>query len=89
MAPIPSLGDGATSQRIGPGIVLTVLYLDSDPGTVAPEVAAQMSMVPTELEGVEVDLYCGPVRTITPWQWDWFDATAPSRASFPKKGSKS
>jgi hypothetical protein len=46
-------------------------------------------MVPTELEGVAVDLYCGPVRTITPWQWDWFDATAPSRASFPKKGSKS
>jgi hypothetical protein len=53
-----------------PSVRVVLTYLDDDPLAVAPRIAA--------LDGppdasVERTLFAGPLRAITPWQWDWFD----------------
>jgi hypothetical protein len=50
---------------------ITVCYLDAEPLESAPELG--------ELAGATVDddlrpvVFAGPLETITPWHWDWFD----------------
>lgn len=47
---------------------ITVCWLDEDPLAVAP------SLAPLVSPGAR---FAGPLRSIVPWQWDWFDAPAP------------
>jgi hypothetical protein len=43
---------------------ITLCYLDGDPLAVS-------AVMPTDLTAVAA--YAGPLETIVPWQWDWFD----------------
>jgi hypothetical protein len=54
-----------------------VCYLDSPPLEVAPAIAAILR--PAEDAGA-APLLMGPLETITPWQWNWFDADGPAVA---------
>jgi hypothetical protein len=47
-----------------------VYFLDGDPLAVARAIAALDA--PSDAAG-ETVLFAGPLRTIVPWQWDWFD----------------
>jgi hypothetical protein len=50
---------------------ITVCYLDGEPLTLAPALGG---VVRAEVEEGHRDvLWAGPVATITPWCWDWFD----------------
>jgi len=53
---------------------ITVCYLDEDPLTVAP----QLDRLVQGPDGTQwgVPLLAGPLETITPWCWDWFDEGA-------------
>jgi|SRR5579863_3647101 len=53
---------------------VTVSYLDAEPLAVAPELGALVRAQP-DLERRPV-LFAGPLETITPWRWDWFDEPA-------------
>jgi hypothetical protein len=53
-------------------ILLT--YVDGDPLAVD----AAIDALPQPDPAVARTVFCGPLRAITPWEWDWFDA--PSRA---------
>ncbi len=50
---------------------IAVVYLEDDPmsvtGALAPLVEARWR------DGTVQPQYAGPLETITPWQWDWFD----------------
>jgi hypothetical protein len=46
---------------------ITVCWLDDDALSVAPRLAPQ----PESAKNV---IFAGPFETITPWEWDWFDA---------------
>src|SRR2546423_10582541 len=50
---------------------VVLLYLDDDPVAVTPALA--MVGAQAEPAGVEAILFAGPLRTIIPWEWDWFD----------------
>jgi hypothetical protein len=50
---------------------ITLLYLDEDPVEMAP--ALDRIAGGAETAGVEDVLFQGPLRTIIPWEWDWFD----------------
>jgi hypothetical protein len=54
---------------------LTVVYLERDPLAFADGVAA-CSKNMRDTSHVETILFAGPLRTIVPWQWDWFDGRA-------------
>ena len=67
----------ATSPRLrGPGWTdgqrrITVCYLDDDPLTVADALAP---LVRERWDaGVVRPRYAGPLETVVPYQWDWFD----------------
>ena len=50
---------------------ITVVFLDGDPLEVAAEVGP---LVRDHWAGAPVrPRFAGPLQTITPWQWDWFD----------------
>jgi hypothetical protein len=51
--------------------MITVCYLDADPVSVASGLGDQVRAV-AEGEGLSI-LFAGPLETITPWCWDWFD----------------
>ena len=46
-----------------------VYFLDGDPVEVGASISA-LGLLDGSLEKV---LFAGPLRTIVPWQWDWFD----------------
>ena len=55
---------------------IALYYLDSDPVEVAVEVAGRAtrwSATAPALAVAERTLLSGPLRTIQPWRWDWFD----------------
>lgn len=59
-----------TGAAAPPSVRIVLTYLDGDPVGVSRSLAA--------LDGppdpsVETLLFRGPLRAITPWQWDWFD----------------
>jgi hypothetical protein len=57
--------------------MVIVLFLDGDPLTVAAAVGERHesgALGPAwDDDGVARLLFAGPLETITPWQWDWFD----------------
>ncbi|HLN42868.1 MAG TPA: hypothetical protein VK215_10465 [Acidimicrobiales bacterium] len=53
---------------------VTVSYLDAEPVAVAPALGALVRAQPDQ-EHRPV-LFAGPLETITPWRWDWFDDRA-------------
>lgn len=57
---------GTTSLRV------TVAFLDDDPLDVAAGLAEDNPLVPAP-DGPETLLFAGPLQTIEPWAWDWFD----------------
>lgn len=77
---VPGVGGAwsfATSPRLNrltwdPGNRrITMLYLDEEPIAVA---AALATVVEQRWQsGAVRPEYAGPLETITPWQWDWFD----------------
>ena len=48
---------------------VTVIWLDDEPLEVAPAIAAVESR-----SRCAATIFSGPFETITPWQWNWFDA---------------
>jgi len=55
-----------------PALRLVLVWLDGDPLEFAADV--RQRTLPGN-SAVEKILFAGPLRTIVPWQWDWFDAT--------------
>jgi hypothetical protein len=53
---------------------VTVCYLDEEPLRVAPGLDQVVGRWPP---GAGVVVHAGPVETVVPWQWDWFDETGP------------
>ena len=53
---------------------VTVSYLDAEPLAAAPGIGSLVRAQP-DLEHRPV-LFAGPLETITPWRWDWFDERA-------------
>lgn len=57
---------------------VTLLYLDDDPLAVTGRLAALLDegrgsgRIP-DFAGSVDEIFTGPLETITPWQWDWFD----------------
>jgi hypothetical protein len=49
---------------------VTVCFLDSHPLTVAPAIGEVVTR-PGRLSGSVI--HAGPVETVVPWHWDWFD----------------
>jgi hypothetical protein len=49
-------------------------YVDGDPLAVA----SAIDSLPTPDSGIATTVFRGPLRAITPWQWDWFDARSPA-----------
>lgn len=61
-----------------PSTRVTLAYLDADPIAVFDAWSPGPGRSSAEPAGCET-LYAGVLRSITPWQWDWFDAVeAPS-----------
>lgn len=61
-----------------PALRLEIVYLDADPLAFTAELARHEDAwrtAPTtrDATGVEERLFAGPLRTIIPWRWDWFD----------------
>jgi len=59
--------------------IILVFYLDGDPVEVSRAIKASMQqwdeqgkVVEAYKTGIE-PVYIGPLETITPWQWDWFN----------------
>jgi hypothetical protein len=50
---------------------IVIVYLDADPGDVVEDLA--QLPVDADVETIETTLLSTPLRTIIPWQWDWFD----------------
>jgi hypothetical protein len=50
---------------------ITVAYLDADPVAVAPRLGEVVRGAVDERRGTT--RFAGPLETITPWVWDWFD----------------
>ena len=53
---------------------ITVCYLDEEPLTVAPGLGELVRAAVDEEHGPP--LFAGPLETITPWRWDWFEGDA-------------
>lgn len=66
---------GLTSRRWSPGArQITVCWLDDDPLQVAERISPLVLARRERLESVANVTFAGPFETITPWEWDWFDA---------------
>ena len=52
---------------------VTVCYLDAEPLAVAP---ALNDLVRAHADDSSRVVWAGPMETITPWRWDWFDEPA-------------
>jgi hypothetical protein len=66
--------DGMTSRRWTAGRRrITVCWLDDDPLAVAARLAPLVTARRSRGETGSRLTFAGPLETITPWQWDWFD----------------
>lgn len=60
----------------GPVVRIRLVWLESDPVDFAQGLLDDpLPAPPAALAGTATPLVSGPLRTITPWQWDWFDET--------------
>jgi hypothetical protein len=62
----------------GSGIRVHVYFLDQDPLLFAEDLLARQKTweLPEEIEA-ETPLFTSVLRTIVPWEWDWFDRSEP------------
>ena len=64
----------------GAALRITLCYLDSDPVRFAADLRAAEGdgaiSAAGDLAGAETLLLSGPLRTIVPWEWGWFDAVS-------------
>jgi hypothetical protein len=70
--------DGGRQPLTGLDVRILLCYLDADPVAVAAELAARepgwrAADPPPDPAGRERALLTGPLRTVEPWRWDWFD----------------
>ena len=64
-----------TSRRWSPGARrITVCWLDDDPLAVAARLAPIEVDHRERFDSISRVIFAGPFETITPWEWDWFDA---------------
>jgi hypothetical protein len=54
---------------------VTVCYLDEDPLSVADDLGARAIAVTDPARAGADMVFAGPLETITPWCWNWFDGT--------------
>jgi hypothetical protein len=62
-----------------PTLRLRIVYLDGDPLAFAAECNERESRRRAEMRhfdasAVEQPIFTGPLRTIVPWRWTWFDS---------------
>jgi hypothetical protein len=72
----PGEHDRVFSQRPPGGRRAIVLYLDEPPLEVAGELRGLIGRggrLGAELEKRLQPVFAGPLETIQPWKWDWFD----------------
>lgn len=85
MVHVPGVVGGWTffgQPSTGQLIHIALYYLDGDPIEVAAAVASRMRECVAEAPTTVVaprTLLAGPLRTIQPWRWDWFDRPADQR----------
>ena len=58
---------------------ITVCWLDDDVIEVAARLAPVVAARRAQLEQSTRVTFAGPLETITPWKWDWFDQPTPRR----------
>jgi hypothetical protein len=56
---------------------VTVMWLDDDPVAVASDL--RTADAPRGTGGATQVVFAGPLATIVPWQWDWFDGAGDER----------
>jgi hypothetical protein len=68
------VSDDGSEGSWGPGRHrITVCFLDESPLTVAPSIDEVVRQWHPSPDGI---LQAGPLESIIPWQWDWFDKRA-------------
>jgi hypothetical protein len=65
---------GASDPVASGSLVIRLLYLEGDPLAAARAIRETRAGWLAEANEVEEVLFAAPLRTITPWQWDWFGA---------------
>jgi hypothetical protein len=76
----PARGPGGVAPA-SPGVRIQVLFLDGDPLEFARDLAERLPVWEqsgrgSEDAGAETPLFDAVLRTIVPWEWDWFDRPA-------------
>lgn len=76
---VPNFTGGRDGLPWREGRRVHLYFLDEDPIAVVEAIRARSAewQAAGRLRDNRVskrDLYCGPLRTIIPWEWDWFDA---------------
>jgi hypothetical protein len=69
----PLLGTNAIAP-LKAGLRVQLYFLDLDPVAVAPAIGELTAAAEATHAGHVRDIYRGPLRTIVPWEYDWFDA---------------
>ncbi|MCX4388146.1 hypothetical protein OG777_14560 [Micromonospora peucetia] len=65
------------SNPDGPVVRIRLTYLEADPVEFTRALAAgPLPAPPAALASTATPLLTGPLATITPWEWDWFDEPA-------------
>src|SRR5579871_2639707 len=68
-----------------PMLRVTLVYLERDPLEFADEVSRRSSSRARDIRHVETILFAGPLRSIVPWRWDWFDADGASSSQAARR----
>lgn len=76
-----SFADGATRAAENLPLRLHILFLDEDPLEFVADCAErrgswEASGRVRDTSDVETPVFAGPLRSIVPWQWAWFDRTS-------------
>ena len=74
----PSYLSDAFAQDNPPGRMVHVYYLDEDPLEMVADLKAKRPQWKKDgrlpdFSKVRKSLFAGPLKTIVPWAWDWFD----------------
>lgn len=72
LAPESWAAQEATDPGAMPNLRAHLYYLDDDPYEVATRITIEDVLAPGS-DRFEKLLFAGPLESITPWQWDWFD----------------
>jgi hypothetical protein len=70
----PALGTPAIAP-LAPGIRVHLYFLDDDPLMVAGAIEAALAEETADATAERAELCRGPLRSITPWRWDWFEGS--------------